>query len=94
MKRYLILLFQIRKSSNDGMWGVANGGCNKCGLKGCLASLSGNRPFPATFFSGLFRACSAFSPFPEPPAKGARGESRKRSLFASSVLGFLYTPIS
>ena len=59
-------------------WTAANGGCNKWGLKGCLAALPGNRRNrPKSPFFCLFR------PFPE-GAKSTweiRGYLRKKAVF-------------
>ena len=57
-------MFHKMYSPLEGL-GCRKSGCNKCGLKGCLAALPGNRPKSAFF--ALFRR-----------VRRAPGKSRKR----------------
>ena len=71
--------FSKNKERKDREWG-----CNKWGLKGCLAALPGNRPKSAFFapFSAFF---ALFRRVRRAPGKSRKGGKRPSS---SDILGF------
>ena len=65
-------------------WAAANWGCNKWGLKGCLAALPGNRPKSASF--ALFLPFSPFSGGSQEHL--GNPENAGKRPFSSDILGF------